>query len=313
MKNKNTNPAFIKKYLNFIGSKQSFIAASNKCDICGSKQGEIIREKISWNNNKFGILPISCCKNCGFIYQTYKFNKMFYNLFYSEYYRKIIFSDVIPSKEFIKDQTFRGNLLFKFIKKYIPKKGNVIDVGSGIGTMLKPFINLGWHCEGNDPDYHFVKYGKDKLNLPVECIQAEDMIIKKNFYDLILIMGSLEHCFDPNMVLRKCALSAKKNSILVLEARGDPQSSTKNYFNHNHHRYFSQNSLELIMIKHGWSPIISTSYPITGPSRKGGIYCIGRFVGKKNNINNLIKMGKRESVETVEHRFKYFDYLARKK
>ena len=34
------------------------------------------------------------------------------------------------------------------------------------------------------------------------------------------------------------------------------------------------------MIKHGWMPILTTSYPITGPTRKGGIYCIGRYTGK---------------------------------
>lgn len=310
---KNSNPKFIKKYLNYIGSSQNFLAKLNKCELCGSKKQEIIREKISWNNNKFGKLPISCCTNCGFIFQTYKFNKKFYNLFYSEYYRKIIFSDTIPSKDFIKDQKFRGKALHRFIENYLPKKGKMIDIGSGIGTMLLPYMKMGWHCEGNDPDFHFVKYGKEKLNLPVECIQAEDMKIKKNFYDLIIIMGSLEHCYDPNIVLKKCSASAKKNSLLVLEARGDPQSTTKNYFNHNHHRYFSKLSLELMMIKYGWAPIISTSYPITGPSRSGGIYCIGRFTGKPNNVNKLINLGMRETVDSVIHKFKYFDYLASKK
>ena len=54
----------------------------------------------------------------------------------------------------------------------------------------------------------------------------------------------------------------------------------KAYFNHNHHRYFTLNSLELIMIKHGWKPFLSTMYPISGPTREGGIWCLGKFEEK---------------------------------
>tara|TARA_Y100000591_G_scaffold331127_1_gene364081 strand:+ start:952 stop:1893 length:942 start_codon:yes stop_codon:yes gene_type:complete len=306
------NPKFIQKYLKFVGSDQSFIAKKAKCDVCGSLNNTIIRDRISWNNGRFGILPVSCCNFCGFLFQKYKFNKRFYQLFYSEYYRKIIFNDIVPSSTFIKDQESRGKKLFKFLKNHISKNGNMIDIGCGIGTMLRPFLKNGWQCEGNDPDFHFVSYGKQNLKLPVKCLQSEDMQIKKNYYDLVIIMGSLEHCYDPNKVLSKCSISSKKNALLVLEARGDPQSNSINYFNHNHHRYFSKNSLELIMIKHGWMPILTTSYPITGPTRKGGIYCIGKYTGKKissSAFRSLISSGKKESFDSVDYRFKYHDYI----
>ena len=68
-------------------------------------------------------------------------------------------------------------------------------------------------------------------------------------------MGSLEHVFDPNKTLKKCRQSAKINSYILLEARGYPQNHSKLYFNHNHHRYFSKKSLEMILLKHGWQPI----------------------------------------------------------
>ena len=40
--------------------------------------------------------------------------------------------------------------------------------------------------------------------------------------DLIIIMGSLEHVSDVNIVMKKIERAIKKNGILVLEARGDP-------------------------------------------------------------------------------------------
>ena len=123
-------------------------------------------------------------------------------------------------------------------------------------------------------------------------------------------MGSLEHCYDVNKVMNKCSISSKNGGFLVLEARGDPQSSIKNYFNHNHYRYFSLNSLELIMLKHGFEPLLTTRYPITGPSRKGSIFCIGIKTKKKSNIKSIIDDSKKkESLLSIHYRFKYNELL----
>ena len=209
------------------------------------------------------------------------------------------------------DQKSRGKKLYKFLKnqKLLKKKGNMLDVGCSVGLFLKPFLDQGWNCFGNDPDKAYVEHGIKKFNLPIKFEQAENMKLKNKSFDLIIIMGSLEHCFDPNLVIKKCSEAAKKNCVLVLEARGNPQSQSKNYFNHNHHRYYSENSLELMMIKYGFKPILSTSYPITGPTRKGGIYCIGVKSNKLLNLKKLIYSGKKESVSSVIYKYKYYNKI----
>ena len=60
----------------------------------------------------------------------------------------------------------------------LPKKGTVLDVGSSVGLMLLPYKKMGWKIIGNDPDLTFVEYGKKKYNLPIECIQSEDMKLR---------------------------------------------------------------------------------------------------------------------------------------
>ncbi len=308
------NKKNIKKYLNYLGIKKNYKYKKIKCEICGSHKNKIIQEKISWNNNKFGILPVCCCLNCGFLFQNPRFEKIFYEKFYSEYYRKKIYKNIVPSKAFLKDQEKRGVNIYNFLRKNTKiKKGTVLDVGCSVGMMFKPFLKRGWTCIGNDPDYYYVEHGK-KLNLPVEYLQAEDMKLKKKSVDLIIIAGSLEHCYDPNKVMHLCSQAAKKNSIIVLEARGEPRSTSKVYFNHNHHRYFTLNSLELIMMKYGWEPFLTTMYPISGPTREGGIWCLGSFKGKKNlkNFNKIIKNGKRETYETLKFKLKYYDIINKK-
>ncbi len=308
---KNKINLFKKKYLKYLNCKINYGVKKTNCEICNSSKNTQIIDVISWSRKKYGYMPIVTCNFCGFVFQLYRFSKNFYETFYSKYYREKIFKNQKPSRKFILDQKSRGKKLYKFLKnqKLLKKKGNMLDVGCSVGLFLKPFLDQGWNCFGNDPDKAYVEHGIKKFNLPIKFEQAENMKLKNKSFDLIIIMGSLEHCFDPNLVIKKCSEAAKKNCVLVLEARGNPQSQSKNYFNHNHHRYYSENSLELMMIKYGFKPILSTSYPITGPTRKGGIYCIGVKSNKLLNLKKLIYSGKKESVSSVIYKYKYYNKI----
>ena len=226
----------VKKYLKYLKFKKFYGVKYKKCEICSSKKTKLIQKKISWGNNKFGVLPVHCCLNCGFIFQNPRFSKQFYKEYYKKEYLDITKKTQIPTKKYLNDQKFRGNKLFKFLKPYIPKKGTMLDVGSSVGLMLFSFLKNNWTCYGNDPSISFVEYGRNKLGLPIDCLQSEDMKLQKNSLDLIIIMGSLEHVYDVNVVLKKCSNAIKKGGILVLEARGDPLGNSKDFFNINEYK-----------------------------------------------------------------------------
>jgi 2-polyprenyl-3-methyl-5-hydroxy-6-metoxy-1,4-benzoquinol methylase len=312
---------FVKKYLNFLKIKKFYSMKYYKCEICGKKDTTIIKKKIHWHGKKFGILPVHCCNNCGFVFQNPRFNKKFYLDYYKSLYGEIIHQKkteankaLKPPNEYLKDQKKRGQLLFEFLKKFNLKKGTVLDVGCGTGMMLTPFLKNGWKCSGNDPIKSYIEYGRNKLDLPVEWLQSEDMRLKKNSIDLVIIMGSLEHVYDINLVMKKLEKAIKKNGILVLEARGDPLGSTKDFFNQNHHRYFFGNTMELVMRKYGWEPLLTTRYPVTGPTRPNTQFCIGRYKGQsiKKGFQNLIKNGKKETALDIIYKLKYHDHIAKK-
>ena len=151
-------------------------------------------------------------------------------------------------------------------------------------------------------------------NLSEDTIRQNLMKLNNNSMDLIIIMGSIEHVVDLNLVMRKCEKAIKKGGILVLESRGDPLGNTKGFFNQSHHRYFFENTLELIMIKYGWEPFLTTKYPITGPTRENTIFCLGKYKGKKvsNNFQDLVKHGKKETFEDIKYKLMYHDYLAKR-
>ena len=165
------------------------------------------------------------------VFQNPRFSKDFYFDYYKKIYRDITLKTQTPSKNFTNDQIKRGKILYNFLKPLLPKKGSMLDVGCSVGLMMKEFINNKWKCIVKDPVQSHVEWGKNKFNLPVEWMQSEDMNIKKNSLDLITIMGSIDHVFDLNLVMKKCQNSIKKNGILVLEARGNPLGRTYKYFN----------------------------------------------------------------------------------
>ena len=303
----------IKKYLNYLKFKKFYKPKLKDCELCGSKNSKILRKKVSWNNNKFGVLPVHCCTTCGFVFQNPRFSKEFYFNYYKKAYRAITLKTQIPPKIYIKDQKNRGEKLYKFLKPMLPKKGSMLDVGSSIGMMMKPFLKNNWKCQGNDPLKSYAEWGRNKYNLPVEWMQSEDMKLKKKSLDLIIIMGSIEHVVDVNLVMKKCENAIKNNGLMVLESRGDPLGNTKGFFNQSHHRYFFENTLQLILIKYGFEPFLTTKYPITGPTRENTIFCLAKYKGKKvsKNFKKLITSGKRETFADIEHKLKYHDYLAK--
>ena len=76
----------------------------------------------------------------------------------------------------------------------------MLDVGCGVGGFLDYFRELGWEVEGNDPDPTACAAGKEFLNLDIKCIEGEQMQLDRK-YDLIVIIGSLEHCRDQKKYL----------------------------------------------------------------------------------------------------------------
>lgn len=300
---------YLKEYLNKIGMLGNYTATKIECEICSCEDNTIIREQVSLGNNEYTKLPVVSCNSCGFLFQNPRFNEAFYDDFYSTKYRDLLFKKKTPSKNFVDDQISRGEILFNFLQKYNLSKGRMLDVGSSVGGMMIPFINNGWEALGTDPDRDYVEFGKKQMNLPVEDIKAEHMKLENDFFDLIIIMGSLEHVYDPNKTLSICKQAAKDQSLILIEGRGHPQSSSKNYFNQNHHRYFTFNSMELILLKYGWEPILTTDQPICGPSRPGGIYCLGKLNKKqpKISINDIIKSGKKETPNEILAKFDKLD------
>ena len=249
-------------------------------------------------NNTLTPVEVKACNKCGFMMQNPRFPEEFYNRYYDEFYpfmrarsqsnvegdlnnvggKKQMEDDGTPNDFGFDVAIERAKNLFEYLEKEnikIPSK-SLLDVGCGCGGFLKYFKDKGYEVVGNDPDLKAAQFGISK-GLDIDIISGEKMEYDKKF-GLIIIIGSLEHCFNPNIVLEKCWEMLEENGVIVIEGRYYPISESFRWLNSNHHRFFTHESSQAIYLKHGFKIIKSTTDAVCGGNtgRNGGGFAFGQ-------------------------------------
>lgn len=295
---------------------QSFEFKEQECELCGSSDFTRIREYSDAGSQVYVEMPINACNKCGYVQQALKSSEDFYKLFYNKIYveqqrrseknKEVKFIDGNKKIfEGVQNTRVRAKNLYNYLKTYFPKFGNnnqryrLLDVGCGVGGFLDYFRELGWEVEGNDPDPTACEAAKEYLDLHVECIEGEQMKIN-NEYDLIIIIGSLEHCRDPKKILNLCHKSLASDGVIVIEGRYFPISYSTAYLNFNHHRFLRSKQLQLLLWSNGFIPRISTTFPVCGVNvgRLGEGWC---FATKSEVINNWDVIQIAKQLDLYEH------------
>lgn len=264
------------EYVQHIGMRGDFSPRPRACELCGHESFMPIREWAAVEGGYKVRLPVVSCKRCGYLMQNPRFSREFYREYYASHYRRVLLGDSEPTQDFIDYQLDCGERLYQSLERSFERPGEVLDVGSSCGGMLEAFMRRGWKALGIDPDAGYVRHGQ-ALGFPVTVMEAEEMRLEPGRYDFIMIMGaSLEHVDDPNVVLRLCRQAARPGALLLVEGWALAQARLQGRLTHNHRRYLTARSAELLMLKHGWSPLLTTHRELCGPSKPGSLFCLGR-------------------------------------
>jgi SAM-dependent methyltransferase len=266
----------IDAYLQAVGVTDGVVAREVACEVCGEHDHDVVVDEVETLEGRTDKLPVVACRHCGYLYQNPRFNRGFYQAYYEKHYRRTLFGSTAPAKDFIADQLRRGVHLYRSLAPYLPKGGRMLDVGCSSGGMMVAFAKQGWQVAGNDPDANYAAYGRAHLRLDIETVCAEDMCLPAARFDLITIIGSLEHVYDVNQVLARCRQACAPNGLLLIEGRAHGYGVIKGHFSHNHRRYLTLDSIEMLMLRHGWNPILSTDAPLCGPTRPGAVHVLGK-------------------------------------
>lgn len=171
------------------------------CRVCGSSELRLYYTQGNRSEYKF-----YKCKNCSNV--NYDLSGGLYQEKYIEEY-----SDPIdPAKN-------RGKFAsYNFLKKHIPNKGKLLDIGCFNGAMLMRAQKDGFEVEGIEISDFYAKklWEVAKINVIVGNFLELD-INDNTKYDVVIIRHVLEHLHDPVLAMTKINQLLKSSGYVLLE------------------------------------------------------------------------------------------------
>lgn len=129
-------------------------------------------------------------------------NKGVYRKFYGGDYFEDRINDKLRDKMQIQE--------ISRLKKFIPKKGRVLDIGCGLGEFLCLFDN-NWDKYGSEISQYAIREAKKKgikFRIPN----------KTNYFDLIIFRGTIQHLDKPLSEIQKRIKQLKPGGYMVFLA-----------------------------------------------------------------------------------------------
>lgn len=177
------------------------------CIVCKSKRLDFFTLKYLHN--------IDRCEDCGHIFTNPYPSEKQINYYYNSSMKKF-------ENDFFKE-TFnsRTNIFIpraKLIKKLLKNKGNLLDIGAGIGIFFNAFKRIKTNidltaCDINQEAINLINSRFPKVNtLNCDFLNLDES--KK--YNCITLWDTFEHLVNPEQFLNKIRKILKRNGYLVL-------------------------------------------------------------------------------------------------
>lgn len=279
------------------------------CNICGCSRYNVLYKSnltpqdLKESPSGFGISSDSprhpqvvSCDNCGLMYANprEKAQELLRN-----------YSSVEDEGYLLEEANRRATFLkdLRFIEKYSPRKGRLLDIGCFAGFFMDTARQGGWEVFGVEPSAWASAYGREKLNLNIISGTLEDASFPKGHFDLILMWDVLEHIDDPKKTIAACAGLLKDKGLLAINTPDFGSIFSRLlkesfwFIERTHLYYFTAESLkrllcasglELISIRRHWRNL-NAAYlmnRIKTDSRQ-----LSRFLGPLSHIRTYLYFG----------------------
>lgn len=134
------------------------------------------------------------------------------------------------------------------LKKYIPTKGSVLDIGAGTGDFLVYLSKKGWNINGIEPSEQ-ARALAEKKNIILE----KELPQGKRTFDAITMWHVLEHVYDLEQQWSWLKNHLKENGTLFIAVPNFESHDAKVYGTHwaaydapRHLYHFSQKSMKML-------------------------------------------------------------------
>ncbi len=167
------------------------------------------------------------------------------------------------------------------VESEIGRKGRLLDVGCGEGTLLLAAVQRGWEAEGTEIASVMVHHMREKFGLTIHQGVLEDLDLPPHSFDAIIMNHVLEHVSDPRITLEKIAELLNPGGVVRIEVPnlaslsnrgknfqsrfGLKKNPWKHYSPDHHFWFFTPRTLKVTLEKAGLSPL-----SISAPAKQWG-------------------------------------------
>jgi|GEM_PF-3769416 len=109
------------------------------------------------------------------------------------------------------------NEIFSMLKKNGHSNGELLDVGSFAGKLLKYSHDNGFTPTGIEVNPKLAQYSKEILGFDVICGEVQSTQLPKEKFDVITIIDVLEHLVEPKIVLQNLIYALKPGGVIVIK------------------------------------------------------------------------------------------------
>lgn len=149
---------------------------------------------------------------------------------------------------------------FNILKRFIKQPGKVLDIGASTGTMLDVFKEHGWQTWGVEPSESALV--AENKGHGIIHNYFEDVILKNNSFDLVILNHTLEHLDDPVGILTKVRRILRNSGTVFVDVPNFGSLSSKilkkcwPYLAPEEHKHqFTKQSLGQILKKSGFKVV----------------------------------------------------------
>lgn len=178
--------------------------------------------------------------------------------------------------------------ILRRLEKLLPDKGRLMDVGAATGILLRLARERGWTPDGVEPSLWAVAQARRTHGIVLREGAFETLPLDPASCDAVTMVDVIEHTARPFQALEKAARILKPGGILCL-VTPDIRSLAARlagrrwwHFRPAHLSYFSRRSLDALLHRTGFAPVLRRRYAWTFSAR----YLLSRLAWTRGILGN---------------------------
>jgi 2-polyprenyl-3-methyl-5-hydroxy-6-metoxy-1,4-benzoquinol methylase len=103
------------------------------------------------------------------------------------------------------------------VESVLKRKGRLLDIGAGEGTLLRVAAVRGWQVEGTEISSAMVRHARERSNLVVRHGAVEDVEWSPQSFDAVILNHVLEHVKNPRTTLATIRRILRPDGVVRIE------------------------------------------------------------------------------------------------